>query len=181
MKSRSDEGRAESARDALPSMAAVVDADTDLLADRSAWPAFDCSVDRALSIVGTRTAMLLLREAFYGTRRFQDFAERVGVSEAAAAVRLRELVEYGLLIKAPYRRAGDRERYEYRLTDKGLDLLPALIALMRWGDRWLGGGVGPIELLHDRCKTPIHVEVRCQQGHEVEARHMLVRPGPSLL
>ena len=155
--------------------------DTDLLADRSIWPEFDCSVDQALSVVGTRSALLMLREAFYGTRRFQDFAQRVGVSEAAAATRLRELVDHGLLRKSPYRRAGDRERYEYRLTDKGKDLLPVIIALMRWGDRWLTNDGGPIDLIHDSCGTAVHAEARCRCGHEVELNHLLVRPGPSLL
>lgn len=164
-----------------PLVSPALAADTDLLLDRSGWPPFDCSVERALSIVGTRTAMLMLREAFYGTRRFQDFAERVGVSEAAAAVRLRQLVDQGLLRKAPYRRSGDRERYEYRLTEKGRDLLPTLVSLMRWGDRWLTNDGAPIELLHDSCRSPVHVELRCHHDHEVDAKHVLVRPGAGLL
>ena len=73
------------------------------VADRDAWSAANCSVGRALEVVGTRSAMLMMREAYYGTRRFDDFARRVGVSEPVAAARLRELVAAGLLVRRPYR------------------------------------------------------------------------------
>src|SRR3978361_168574 len=100
------------------------------LADRAAWSADDrCSIHRAMQVVGTRSAMLLMREAFYGTRRFDDFAARVGITEAIAAKRLRELVEAGLLERSPYREPGQRTRHEYRLTDMGRDLVPATLAL----------------------------------------------------
>lgn len=124
--------------------------------------------------------MLMLREAYYGTRRFQDFAERVGLSEAAAANRLRDLVDHGLLEKVAYREPGDRERQEYRLTDMGRELLPAIVALMQWGDRWLADDQGPIELIHDRCGTPVHAETRCERGHKVRLTHIQVRPGPGI-
>jgi DNA-binding HxlR family transcriptional regulator len=149
--------------------------ETDLLADRDAWSTADCSVGRALDVVGTRTAMLVLREAYYGTRRFQDFASRVGMTDAATARRLGDLVEQGLLVKAPYRPQGSRTRMEYRLTPKGLDLLPALLALMQWGDRWLAEEGGPLRLTHTACDAPVHVEVRCAQGHEVPGREIRVR------
>jgi len=79
----------------------------DLLARRGSWSAASCSVAAALEVVGTRSAMLLMREAFYGTRRFDDFAHRVGISDAVAAARLRELVEAGLLAKVPRGRQPD--------------------------------------------------------------------------
>src|SRR5260221_10689275 len=104
---------------------------------RSGWEAERCTVARALSVISTRSAFLILREAFYGTTRFDDFAERVGISEPVAAARLRELVDEGLLEREPYREPGQRTREHYRLTAKGTDLLPALVALMQWGDRWL--------------------------------------------
>lgn len=152
--------------------------DTDLLAHRELWSTQACSVDRALGVVGTRSAMLLLREAFYGTTRFQDFAQRVGITEAAAATRLRELVEEGLLAKKPYRQDGARERMGYQLTAKGRDLLPAVIALMQWGDTWLtASGVGPLRLLHDGCGEPVGTEVRCHAGHQVVMNEIQVRPG----
>src|ERR1700709_1199406 len=102
------------------------------LADRTAWSAHDrCSVGRAMDVVGTRSAMLLMREAFYGTRRFDDFATRVGITEAVAAKRLRELVDAGLLERAPYQEPGQRTRSEYRLTGMGRAPAPPAPALPR--------------------------------------------------
>ena len=148
--------------------------------DRAAWPDFDCPVDGALSVMGTRSAVLLLREAFFGTRRFQDFAERVGISEAVAATRLRALVADGLLRKVPYRLEGDRVRQEYRLTEKGRDLLPVIVALMRWGDRWVLDGAGALDLIHDACGAEVHAELRCRGGHDVPTAELRVRPGPGM-
>src|SRR5579871_6215546 len=106
---------------------------------------------RALDVLSTRSALLILREAFYGTTRFDDFAERVGISEPAAAARLRELVDEGLLGREEYREPGQRTRQQSRLTEKGADLFPVLVALMKWGDKWLDDRGGPIELLHRDC------------------------------
>ena len=139
------------------------------LSDRSAWSARGrCSIGRAMEVVGTRSAMLLMREAFYGTRRFDDFASRVGITEAVAAKRLRELVDAGLLERTPYRDPGQRTRHEYQLTPMGRDLLPAALALMQWGDGYLAGEEGPpIVLRHADCGAPVAVEIRCAEGHDV--------------
>src|SRR5277367_4554820 len=94
---------------------------------REGWKAERCTIAKAIDVVSTRSAILILREAFYGTTRFDDFAERVGISEPVAAARLRELVDDGLLERAPYRVAGQRTRMAYRLTDKGAELLPVLV------------------------------------------------------
>lgn len=146
------------------------------LADRGAWKATRCSLDKALGVVGTRSALLLMREAFYGTRRFDDFASRVGITEAVAAARLRELVEAGLLTRQPYREPGQRTRYEYVLTEMGRDLAPAALALMQWGDRYLTGEAGPpLALGHAGCGAPVHVGVRCAAGHDVELGDVTVR------
>ena len=118
---------------------------TGALNPRSAWDAERCSLAKALEVVSTRSAFLLLREAFYGTERFDDFASRVGVSDPVAAARLKQLVEDGLLVREPYREPGQRTRYAYRLSDKGADLFPALVALMQWGDRWLAEDGPPVE------------------------------------
>jgi DNA-binding HxlR family transcriptional regulator len=139
------------------------------LSDRTTWSARGrCSIGRAMEVVGTRSAMLLMREAFYGTRRFDDFAARVGITEAVAAKRLRELVDAGLLERAPYREPGQRTRHEYRLTEMGRDLAPAALALMQWGDRYLAGEDGaPLRLRHADCGADVAVHVRCANGHEV--------------
>src|SRR5579875_4213312 len=114
---------------------------------RRRGPAPDCSVDRALQVVSTRSAMLLMREVFYGVTRFDELTARVGISEPVAAARLKELVEAGLLVREPYREPGQRTRFAYHLTEKGADLLPVLVGLLRWGDRWTPApGGGPVEL-----------------------------------
>ena len=137
------------------------------LEPRSAWRAERCPIAKALDVVSTRSAFLILREAFYGTSRFDDFSERAQISEPVAAARLRELVEDGLLEREDYREPGQRTRQRYRLTEKGADLFPVLAALMQWGNRWLDERGGPVELRHRDCGEPVGVELRCASGHAV--------------
>ena len=140
---------------------------TGRLEPRDAWTADRCTIAASLDVVATRSAFLILREAFYGTTRFDDFARRVGISEPVTAARLRELVDHGLLEREDYREPGQRTRQRYRLTDKGADLFPALVALMQWGDRWLDDRGGPVELRHRDCGEPVALELRCAAGHTV--------------
>jgi len=137
------------------------------LSPRSGWQASGCSMARALDVVSSKTALLILREAFYGTTRFDDFASRVGISEPVAAARLRELVAADLLERAPYQEPGQRTRLAYRLTEKGADLLPVLVALMQWGDKWLQPAGPRVALHHAGCGAVVHAELRCAAGHEV--------------
>jgi len=131
------------------------------LADRDTWRATHCSIGKAMDVIGTRSAVLILREAYYGTTRFDDFAKRVGITEAVAASRLRELTAEGLFERQPYKEPGQRTRYEYVLTEKGRDLLPAVLALMQWGDKYLQGKHGaPIGMRDDATGEPVRVEVR---------------------
>ena len=150
------------------------------LADRSAWETGEhCSISRAMRIVGTRSAMLLLREAYYGTTRFDDFAQRVGITEAVASARLKELVEAGLLAKSPYREPGQRTRYEYVLTDMGRDLYPVLLTLMAWGDKYLSADGPPGLVCHTACghdTVPTLVCTHC--GEALGNREIRVHPGP---
>jgi DNA-binding HxlR family transcriptional regulator len=141
---------------------------TGSLEPRSGWKADRCTLAKALEVISTRSAFLILREAFYGTTRFDDFAERVGISAPVAASRLRELVDEGLLEREDYREPGQRTRQLYRLTEKGADLFPVLAALMRWGDRWLDDRGGPVEFRHRDCGEPVELELRCAAGHHVE-------------
>lgn len=149
------------------------------LEPRGGWEAKGCTIAKALDVLGTRSAFLVLREAFYGTTRFDDFARRVGISEPVAANRLRELVEQGLLEREDYRDPGQRTRQRYRLTAKGADLFPALVALMQWGDRWLDEQGGPVELRHRDCGEPVRAQLRCGAGHVVEPQQLdlVVRRG----
>jgi DNA-binding HxlR family transcriptional regulator len=145
---------------------------------RGSWSADACSIGRALEVVGTRSAMLLLREAFYGTTRFDDFADRVGISEPSAAARLRELVAEGLLEREPYQEPGQRTRLQYRLTEKGSELFPALVALMQWGDRWLAPAGSPVTLSHRDCGQPVRAELRCASGHQPGVGDLELSTGP---
>jgi DNA-binding HxlR family transcriptional regulator len=142
---------------------------TGSLEPRGGWTADGCTIAKTLDEIPTRSAFLILREAFYGTTRFDDFARRVGISEPVTAARLRELVDHGLLEREDYREPGQRTRQRYRLTEKGADLLPALVALMQWGDRWLDDRGGPVELRHRDCGEAVSVELRCAAGHSVGA------------
>jgi DNA-binding HxlR family transcriptional regulator len=140
---------------------------TGSLEPRGGWTAERCTIAKALEVIPTRSAFLILREAFYGTTRFDDFAQRVGISEPVTAARLRELVDNGLLEREDYQEPGQRTRQRYRLTAKGADLFPALVALMQWGDRWLDDRGGPVELRHRDCGEPVKVELHCAAGHTV--------------
>ena len=137
------------------------------LDSRENWDNAHCPIAGAIDVVGARSAFLLLREAFYGTSRFDDFAERVGISQPVAAARLRELVEDGLLAREPYQEPGQRTRMQYRLTEKGTEFFPVLAALMEWGNRWVRPA--PLEFRHRGCGEAVHAELRCAQGHQVAA------------
>jgi DNA-binding HxlR family transcriptional regulator len=140
------------------------------LEPRSDWTADNCPMARALGVVRTRSAFLILREAFYGATRFEEFAERTGLSEPIASARLRELVDADILRREPYQEPGQRTRRLYRLTDKGADLLPVLVALMEWGDKWESDvDRRRVELRHRDCGARVTAELRCAHDHAVPA------------
>ncbi len=149
---------------------------TGRLEPRGAWKAEGCTIAKTLEVITTRSAFLILREAFYGTSRFDDFAQRADLSEPVTATRLKELVQHGLLERADYREPGQRTRQRYRLTDKGADLFPALVALMQWGARWLDERGGPVELRHRDCGQSVAVELRCAAGHAVTPDELDLSP-----
>jgi DNA-binding HxlR family transcriptional regulator len=125
----------------------------------------DCSVAQALSVVGDRWTMLVLKEAFMRVRRFEDFLERTGAPRPVLAERLKALVDNGVLEKRRYSERPDR--FEYRLTEKGLDLWPVVISLLRWGDKWMSGKQGPpVEVRHKACGHPTHPELACPECGE---------------
>ena len=138
-----------------------------VLADRDAWSTVgQCSIEKTMSVLGTKSAMLIMREAYYGTTRFDDFARRVGVTKAAASARLSELVELGMLVRRPYREAGQRTRYEYVLTEAGIDFMPVVWSLFEWGRRHMPGH-NRLRLIHLDCGAEASVEIRCTEGHLV--------------
>ncbi|PYE16866.1 HxlR family transcriptional regulator [Williamsia limnetica] len=136
----------------------------------------DCSLARALEIVGERWTMLILRECFFGVRRFTDFQQRLDISKAVLTQRLSDLIDAGVLERAP--RGG---RTDYVLTEAGLQLWPSLHALIRWGD----GRSDPTRrrriFSHSVCGTDIDEYGRCPRCAAVPgAPELLVRPGPGL-
>lgn len=136
-----------------------------------------CSLARSLSVVGDRWTLMILRDCFLGIRRFDDFERRLGITRHLLTDRLKKLVEHGVLNKVPYQQRPLRE--EYRLTEKGLELHPLILALVSWGDRHMADERGaPIEHVHKGCgekMTPITVCSEC--GEPVTARDIRVQAG----
>ena len=137
-----------------------------------------CSVARALELVGERWTLLILRDAFLGVRRFDDFQRSLNVARNVLNTRLNRLVEAGLLERRLYQERP--ERYEYRLTEMGIDLWPSIVALMQWGDRHLAGEAGPPLLLEHRgCGGSVSERRTCERcGAELTARDVTRLPGP---
>jgi DNA-binding HxlR family transcriptional regulator len=131
------------------------------------WDRSRCSVAGTLAVVGEKWSLLVLREAFLGVRRFADFQRVLGAPKAVLSDRLATLVEQGVLARVPYQAEGARQRHEYRLTPKGRDLYPTLVALMQWGDTYLADGPAPLELSHTGCGAPVHLELSCAAGHHL--------------
>ncbi|MDQ0578733.1 winged helix-turn-helix transcriptional regulator [Streptomyces rishiriensis] len=146
-------------------------------ADRDAFTAAGwCAMERSLEVVGTRSAMMLVREAFYGGRRFDDLVRRTGLAETVASKRLRQLVTDGLMERQPYRVPGARTRHEYVLTERGRSLFPLFVALMNWGAT--NGAQGGVELAHAGCGEPLLPAVRCGAGHDVGIEETEARLAP---
>jgi DNA-binding HxlR family transcriptional regulator len=151
-----------------------------------AWIDYDtesCSVQRTLAVIGEKWTMLLIRDAANGVRRFDDFRRHIGLSEAVLASRLRALVAQGLFETREYQEPGQRKRHEYRLTAKGWDLFPVLIALTQFGDQHLtdrsNGDAPPWLIQHKDCGHPVRAEVRCvHDGQVLTPRDTQAVPGP---
>ena len=136
----------------------------------------ECSIARTLDVVGERWSLLILRDAFYGVRRFDDFQHDLGVARNILTDRLNKLVGHGVLEKTPYEERP--VRYEYRLTDKGRDLLPVLLTMMSWGDRWAGEGAAPpVTLTHTSCGNDTRAVLSCEAcGEELRLGQLRVHP-----
>jgi DNA-binding HxlR family transcriptional regulator len=136
-----------------------------------------CSLAGALEIVGERWTLLVLRDAFLGVRRFDDFQRSLGVARNVLQARLERLVEEGLLERRQYQERPPR--HEYRLTDKGIDLWPVVVALLKWGDRHLYPDGPPTLLEHRDCGGEVNDRRICERcGELLEAREVKARPGP---
>jgi DNA-binding HxlR family transcriptional regulator len=119
-----------------------------------------CSIARTLDVAGEWWTPLILRDVAYGVQRFGAIQEDLGISANVLSDRLETLVAEGILKRSLYQERP--ERHEYGLTEKGADLIPALLALMQWGDRWAWtGGRGPVRVQHTECGHDVRVELRC--------------------
>jgi DNA-binding HxlR family transcriptional regulator len=148
--------------------------------DALEWSVDNCPIGRAMEILGERWTVVVLREVFNGIRRFDDLRIRTEIPRQVLSNRLGTLVDHGILRRVPYREPGARQRSEYRLTEKGLDLYPLLIAIRDWGDKYLAGEEGsPLSIVHRDCGAAVHTELHCESGHRVTSpRDAVPRPGP---
>ena len=137
-----------------------------------------CSVGRAMDILGERWTFLILRESFYGVRRFSDMQRNLGIARNILSVRLQTLVRAGILERILYQE--EPERYEYKLTARGRDLYPAIVSIMRWGDEYLAGEAGPPLLLyHQECGHHAEPTLVCSHCREpLDPRKVTPEPGP---
>src|SRR6202045_5551373 len=119
----------------------------------------NCTIGAAIDMIGEKWTFLVLREAFSGVRRFADMQRRTRAPRQILSDRLARLVDEGLLRKVPYRESGQRSRDEYRLTSKGMDLYPVLVALMAWGNQYAAGPAGPqVTLTHRDCGAGVQLQ-----------------------
>lgn len=136
-----------------------------------------CSIQGTLDVIGDRWTLLILRDLFRGVRRFSQLEDNLGIAKNLLASRLSKLVAADIVTKIPYQ---DKPiRHEYFLTQKGRDLSPSLVALMRWGDRWCNDGTPPTLLVHSECGTPLNQITQCPTCDEsLDPDEIRSRPGP---
>lgn len=136
-----------------------------------------CSIAAALSLLGEKWTILILRDVFSGVRRFDDFLERLQCSPAVLSARLKTLTDAGVLRKVSYKEPGERERFGYHPTRSAVELLPVLIGLMQWGDANLTTcGQGPAEIRSKTSGLKVRVALVDEAGDPVEPNDMQMRP-----
>jgi len=137
----------------------------------------DCTIARTLSVIGDRWTLLVIRDAFLGIRRFDDFQASLGITRHRLADRLAKLVKHGILRREIYQ--SRPRRYAYRLTEKGLDLYGVVVTIAGWGDRHMAGRHGPpVERVHRACGHVATLRLACEHcGQSVTARDMRVQAG----
>jgi DNA-binding HxlR family transcriptional regulator len=141
----------------------------------------ECSIGRSLEVIGEWWTLLIVRDAFLGVTRFDEFATRLGIARNVLTARLDTLVDAGVMERVPYE-DGERPRYDYRLTKMGRDLYPVVVTLRQWGDRWLmGEGNEPVLLEHVTCGHTVGGHLVCDHcGEALVPRETRAVPGPGL-
>lgn len=136
-----------------------------------------CSIARAIAHIGDEWSLMILRELFLGSRRFDDFQRFTGMSTHLVSKRLQKLEEQNIIFRKPY--SNHPLRYDYYLTEMGRELWPVIIALKQWGDRWLVQGPSPVQIQHKSCSHVVTAELTCSQCgekiHAVDATAILSR------
>jgi DNA-binding HxlR family transcriptional regulator len=144
---------------------------------RTSFEDMNCSVAQCLEVVGEWWSLLIVRDAFLGVTRFDDFQARLGISRNILNQRLGTLVDKGVLDRVPYQEHPPRS--EYRLTDKGRDLWQVVTAMRQWGDRWVAPGGAPLEMRHKGCGKVVDAVPVCSAcGEALDARSVEGLPGP---
>jgi len=140
----------------------------------------NCSIARTVAILGERWTMVILRQAFLGARRFEDYHAGLGIARNMLTDRLRGLVEHDILERRQYHERPPR--YEYRLTQKGLDLYPVLVSLMQWGDQHGGFEGAPMQLRHQNCGELTAPVLTCSCcNEELDPKRVTPEPGPGAI
>ncbi len=135
----------------------------------------NCSIARALEVVGDRWTLLIIRDVIHGLRRFDEFLDSLGIASNVLTERLNRLVDEGVLERVPY--SERPERFEYRPTNKGRELGVALLALMQWGDRHLSDK--PPRIARRRSdKSPVSVRLVAKDGSAIAPSDLELLPGP---
>jgi DNA-binding HxlR family transcriptional regulator len=144
---------------------------------RASFEDMNCSVAQCLEVVGEWWSLLIVRDAFMGVRRFDQFQSRLGISRNILNERLTRLVDAGVLQRVPYQEHPPRS--EYRLTEKGRDLWPIVTAMRQWGDRWSAPDGPPIVVRHTACGHVADAVLACDHcGERLDARSVTAEPGP---
>ena len=137
--------------------------------ERTSYQSSNCSIARTLQVLGEKWTLLIIRESFYGATRFEQFHRVLQCPRNLLSDRLAKLVDEGILERSEYREPGSRARKEYRLTDKGRELMHLMLAFMQWGDRHKADPEGPPVLArHADCGRELQVAFTCSKGHVVE-------------
>jgi DNA-binding HxlR family transcriptional regulator len=145
--------------------------------ERKSFTDMHCSVAQCLEVVGEWWTMLIVRDAFLGITRFDQFQERLGISRNILNRRLSHLVEHGILKRIRY--SEHPPRYEYRLTAKGRDLWPVLTAMRQWGDAYAAPDGPPLQIVHRSCGHVTDAVMTCAHcGERLTARDVTAQPGP---
>ncbi|HFE48849.1 MAG TPA: transcriptional regulator [Chromatiaceae bacterium] len=138
---------------------------------------FNCSVAATLDIIGEGWTLLIIREAFLGTRRFADFQRHLGIARNILSDRLKKLTRHAILKRVPI--GPGAKRHEYRLTGKGRELLPLLVALTQWGDRWINPDGAPLTMVDRRDGLPIRpLQIQAADGRPLGLHDLALAPGP---